>query len=100
MPCRATQDRWVIVKDSDKTWSTGRGNGKPLQYSYTNINSVKRRKDMTLESETPDQKVSSMVLRKSRGQLLTVPERMKCLGKSRNDVELWILSGDESSLFQ
>ena len=53
MPCRATQDRWVIVKSSDKTWSTGRGNGKPLQYSYMNMNSMKRRKDMTLESETP-----------------------------------------------
>ena len=53
MPCRATQDRWVIVKSSDKTWSTGRGNGKPLQYSYMNMNSMKRRKDTTLESETP-----------------------------------------------
>ena len=34
MPCRATQDGWVIVESSDKTWSTGEGNGKPLQYSY------------------------------------------------------------------
>ena len=33
MPCTATQDRQVIVESSDKTWSTGRGNGKPLQYS-------------------------------------------------------------------
>ena len=33
MPCRTTQDGWVIVKSSDKTWSTGGGNGKPLQYS-------------------------------------------------------------------
>ena len=31
---RATQDGQVIVKSSDKTWSTGGGNGKPLQYSY------------------------------------------------------------------
>ena len=23
MPCRATQDRWVMVETSDKTWSTG-----------------------------------------------------------------------------
>ena len=29
MPCRATQDGWVILKSSDKIW----GNGKPLQYS-------------------------------------------------------------------
>ena len=26
MPCRATQDRWVVVESSDKTWSTGEGN--------------------------------------------------------------------------
>ena len=31
---RVTQDGQVIVKSSDKTWSTGGGNGKPLQYSY------------------------------------------------------------------
>ena len=33
MSCRVTQDRWVMVESSDKTWSTGEGNGKPLQYS-------------------------------------------------------------------
>ena len=33
MPCRATQDRRVMVENSDKTRSTGEGNGKPLQYS-------------------------------------------------------------------
>ena len=32
MLCRATQDRRVIV-DTDKMWSTGGGNLKPLQYS-------------------------------------------------------------------
>ena len=33
MPCRATQDGWVIVERSVKTWSTGEGNGEPRQYS-------------------------------------------------------------------
>ena len=33
MPCRATQDGQVMVESSDKTWSTGQGNGKPLQHS-------------------------------------------------------------------
>ena len=33
MPYRATQDEWVMVKSSDKMWSTGEGKGKPLQYS-------------------------------------------------------------------
>ena len=29
----ATQDGRVIVERSDRMWSTGEGNGKPLQYS-------------------------------------------------------------------
>ena len=55
MPFRATQDGWVMVESSDKTWSTGEGNGKPLQYScFENlINSMKRQKDRTLKDELP-----------------------------------------------
>ena len=33
MLCGATQDRWVMVERSDRKWSTGEGNGKPLQSS-------------------------------------------------------------------
>ena len=51
-PCRATQDRQVIVKSSDKLWSTGEGNGKPLQYSYLQ-NLMRRLKDRMLEDELP-----------------------------------------------
>ena len=53
MPCRATQDRWVMVESSDKMWSTGGGNGKPLQYYCLEnpMNSTKRQKDMTSEDE-------------------------------------------------
>ena len=38
-----------MVERSDKTWSTGEGNGKPLQYSCLEnpINSMKRQKDIT-----------------------------------------------------
>ena len=52
---RTTQDEWVIMKSSDKTWSTGEGNGKPLQYSCLEnpMNSMKRQKDMTLKDELP-----------------------------------------------
>ena len=47
MPCRATQDGRVMVESSDKTWSTGEGNGKPIQYSCLEnpMNSMKRQKD-------------------------------------------------------
>ena len=55
MSSRATQDGWVMVKSSDKTWSTGEGNGKPLQYSCLQnpMNSMKKQKDMTLKDELP-----------------------------------------------
>ena len=55
MLSRATQDGWVMVESSDKTWSTGEGDGKPLQYSCLEkpMNSVKRQKDRTLKDELP-----------------------------------------------
>ena len=55
MLCRTTQDGRVIVKSFDKSWSTGGGNGNPLQYSCLEIymNSLKRQKDMTPEDELP-----------------------------------------------
>ena len=36
-------------------WSTGEGNGEPLQYSCLQnpMNSMKRQKDMTLKDELP-----------------------------------------------
>ena len=55
MPCRATQDGWVMVESSDKILSTGDENGKPLQYSCLKnpMNSMKRQKDRTLKDELP-----------------------------------------------
>ena len=55
MLCRATQDRRVIVESSDKTWSTGEGNGKPLRYSCLEniMNSMIGQKDRTLKDELP-----------------------------------------------
>ena len=53
MPCRATQERKDMMENSDKMWSTGEGNGKPLQYSCleNSMNSMKRQKDKTLKGE-------------------------------------------------
>ena len=55
MPCGATQDGRVMVERSDRMWSTGERNGKPLQYSCLKnpINSMKRQKDRTLKDELP-----------------------------------------------
>ena len=53
MLCRGIQDRQVMVESSDKTWSTGEGDGKSLQYSCLEnpTNSMKRQKDRTLKDE-------------------------------------------------
>ena len=44
-----------MVENSDKMWSTGEGNGKPIQYSCLEnpMNSMKRQKDRTLKDELP-----------------------------------------------
>ena len=44
-----------MVERSDRTWSTGEGNGKPLQYSFLEnpMNSMKRQNDRTLKDELP-----------------------------------------------
>ena len=50
MLCRATQDGQIMVESSDNMWSTGEGNGKPLQYSCLEnpMNNMKRQKDDTI----------------------------------------------------
>ena len=55
MLCRATQDGRVMVESSGKTWSTGKGNGKPLQYSCLEnpMNSMRRQKDRILKDTLP-----------------------------------------------
>ena len=52
MPCGATQDGWVMVEKPDRMWSTGEGNGKPLQYSFLE-NPMKRQNDRILKKELP-----------------------------------------------
>ena len=51
----ATQDRQVMVERSDRMWSTGEGNGKPLQYSCLEnpMNSMKRQNDRIPKEELP-----------------------------------------------
>ena len=51
----ATQDGQVMVESSDRMWSTGEGNDKPLQYSCLEnpMNSMKRQNDRILKEEFP-----------------------------------------------
>ena len=51
----ATPDGRVMVEKSDRMWSTGKGNGKPLQCSCLEnpMNSMKRQNDRILKEELP-----------------------------------------------
>ena len=76
MPCRAIQDRQVLVESSDKMWSTGEGDGKPLQYSCLEnpMNSVKKQNDRILKEELP----RSLGVQYATGDSGEItPERMK-----------------------
>ena len=55
MPHKATQDTQVIMESSDKMWSIGEGNRKPLQYSCLEnpMKSMKRQNDRILKEELP-----------------------------------------------
>ena len=85
MPCRATQDGWVIVDSSDKTCSPEEGNGKPLWYSCLEnpMNSMKRQKDRTLKYE-----LSRLVGAEIRGKI--TPGRMKRQSQSKTNTYLWM----------
>ena len=76
MLCGATQDGRVMVERSDRMWSTGEGNGKPLQCSCLEnpMNSMKRQNDKILKGELPESVGASMLLEIS-GEI--TPERMK-----------------------
>ena len=89
MLCRATQDRRGMAESSDKTWSTGERNDKPLQCSCLEnpMNSMKRHKDRTLKDELPRLVGANMLLEKS-GDI--APERIKRLSQSRNNTQVWM----------
>ena len=53
MLCGATQDGRVMVERSDRMWSIGEGNGKPIKFSCLEnpVNSMKRQNDRILKEE-------------------------------------------------
>ena len=77
------------MESSDKMWSSGEGNGKPLQYSCLEnlMNSMKRQKDMTLKDELPRLVGAQLLLGKS-GEI--APERTKRWSQSKNNAQLWM----------
>ena len=86
--CGATQDRQVMVERADRMWSTGEGNGKPLQYSCLEnpMNSMKRQNDRILKEELP-RSVGTQHATRDSGEI--TPERMKGWSQSKNNTQLW-----------
>ena len=76
---RTTQDSQVMMESSDKTWATGGGNGKPLQYSCLQnpMNSMKRQKDITLKDELPRLLGSQYTTREERRNTTGKNEKME-----------------------
>ena len=87
--CGATQDGQVMVERSDRLWSTGEGNGKPLQYSCLEnpMNSMKRQKNRTLKDEFL-RWVGAQYATGEEGEI--TPERMKRQSQSENNAQLWM----------
>ena len=81
----ATQDGRVMVKRPDRMWSTGEGNGKPLQYScLENPISMKRQNYRILKEELP----RLVGAQYATGEI--TPERMKEWSQSKNNTQLWM----------
>ena len=83
----ATQDGQVM-ESSDKTWSTGERNGKPLQYScFENpMNSMKTEKYRTLKDELS----RSVGAQYAAGYQWRNNSRMKRWSQSKNSTHLWM----------
>ena len=83
-----------MVERSDRKWSTGEGNGKPLQYSCLEnpMNSMKRQNDRILKGELPGSVVPNMLLEIS-GEI--TPERME---PKREQYPAMDVTGDRSKV--
>ena len=78
-----------MVERSDRMWSPGEGNGKPLQNSCLEnpMNSMRRKNDRILKEELPRSAGANMLLEVSEE---ITPERMKGQSQSKNSTQLWV----------
>ena len=93
MPCGATQDGRVVVEWSDRMWSTGEGNGKPLHHSCLEnpMNSMRRHNDRILKEEFPRSVGAQYVL-----EISGENSRKKGWSQSKNNTQLWMGLGIEA----
>ena len=80
-----------MVERSDTMWSTGEGNGKPLQYSCLEnpMNSMKRQNDRILKEELPRSVGAQYaMLQEISGEI--TPERTKGWTQDKSNTQLWM----------
>ena len=94
------QDGWVIVKSSDKTWSAGGRNGKPLQYSCLEnpMNNMKRQKERTLKDESPRSEGVQHVTGEERRAVTSSSRKNEVAGSTWNQRSVVNVSGDKSKI--
>ena len=86
-----TQDRWIIMKSSEKNVVHWRREWQTTQVFLLGELHEQYEKAKRYDTGSPSgQKVSNILIGKSGGQLLIAPERMKHLGWSRNNTQLWM----------
>ena len=86
---RATQDGRVMVDRSDRMWSTGEGNGKPLQYVCLEnpMNSMKRQNDRILKKELPRSVSAQYAI---GDQWRNKSRKNEGMEPSKNNTQLWM----------
>ena len=84
------------MESSDKMWSTGQGNGKPLQQSCLENprNSMKRQKDRTPKDELPRSVGAQYAIGDQRNNSRKNEESEQC----KNNTQLWMCSIEQYSI--
>ena len=79
----------MVVDESDRIWSTGEGNGKPLQYSCLEnpMNSMKRQNDRILKEELP-RSVSAQYA--TEDQWRNNSRKNEGMEPKQNNTQLWV----------
>ena len=86
-----------MVERSDRMWSTGDGNCKPLQYFFLEnpMNSMKRQKDRTLKQELP-RLVGAHMLLEISGEITL--ERIEGMESKQEQYPVVDVTGDRSKI--
>ena len=100
MLCRPTQDWQVTVENFDNTWSTGRGNGKPLQNPCREnlTNCIKRQKESTPNNKPPRPESVQHAPGEERRTVTISSKKNELAGPKRKWHPVVDISGDGSKI--